>query len=52
MGLFTKKIKPLIIGVCGRSCSGKSTIIKELEEKPTMLPRIITPIITKNHHWV
>ena len=33
MGLFTKKIKPLIIGVCGRSCSGKSTIIKELEEK-------------------
>ena len=33
MGLFTRKIKPLIIGVCGRSCSGKSTIIKELEEK-------------------
>lgn len=33
MGLFSKKIKPLIIGVCGRSCSGKSTVIKELEEK-------------------
>ena len=33
MGLFTRKIKPLIIGVCGRSCSGKSTVIKELEEK-------------------
>lgn len=33
MSLFSKKIKPLIIGVCGRSCSGKSTVIKELEEK-------------------
>jgi len=33
MGIFTRKIKPLIIGVCGRSCSGKSTVIKELEEK-------------------
>jgi len=33
MGLFTRKIKPIIIGVCGRSCSGKSTVIKELEEK-------------------
>ncbi len=31
--LFSKKIKPIIIGVCGRSCSGKSTIIKELEAK-------------------
>lgn len=27
------KIKPLVIGVCGRSCSGKSTVVKELEEK-------------------
>ncbi len=26
-------MKPLIIGVCGRSCSGKSTVVKELEEK-------------------
>jgi uridine kinase len=33
MGLFSKKIKPIVIGVGGRSCSGKSTIIKELEEK-------------------
>ena len=33
MGIFSKKIKPFIIGVCGRSCSGKSTVIKELEEK-------------------
>jgi len=33
MGFFSKKIKPIIIGVCGRSCSGKSTVIKELEEK-------------------
>ncbi len=33
MGIFTRKIKPLVIGVCGRSCSGKSTVIKELEEK-------------------
>lgn len=33
MGLFSKKIKPVIIGVCGRSCSGKSTVVKELEEK-------------------
>src|SRR3989344_164183 len=33
MRFFSKKIKPLIIGVCGRSCSGKSTVIKELEEK-------------------
>ena len=33
MRLFSKKIKPRIIGVCGRSCSGKSTVIKELEEK-------------------
>lgn len=33
MEIFTKKIKPLVIGVCGRSCSGKSTVIKELEEK-------------------
>lgn len=33
MKIFTKKINPTIIGVCGRSCSGKTTIIKELEEK-------------------
>ncbi len=33
MGLFSKKLKPIIIGVCGRSCSGKSTVVKELEEK-------------------
>ena len=33
MGFFSKKIKPIIIGVCGRSCSGKSTVIKELEER-------------------
>lgn len=33
MGLFSKKMKPIIIGVGGRSCSGKSTVIKELEEK-------------------
>ena len=32
MGLFSKN-KPLIIGVSGRSCSGKSTVVKELEEK-------------------
>ena len=33
MALFSKKIKPLIIGVGGRSCSGKSTVVKQLEEK-------------------
>ncbi len=33
MGIFSKNIKPFIIGVCGRSCSGKSTVVKELEEK-------------------
>lgn len=33
MGIFSKKLKPIIIGVCGRSCSGKSTVIKDLEEK-------------------
>lgn len=33
MRLFSKTIKPLIIGVGGRSCSGKSTVVKELEEK-------------------
>jgi uridine kinase len=27
------KKKPLIIGVCGRSCSGKSTVVEELEKK-------------------
>jgi len=33
MNLFSKKIKPVIIGVCGRSCSGKSTIVQELEQR-------------------
>lgn len=33
MGLFTKKVKPFVIGVCGRSCSGKSAVVKELEER-------------------
>jgi len=33
MGIFFKKLKPVIIGVSGRSCSGKSTVIKDLEEK-------------------
>ena len=33
MGLFSKKIKPLVIGVCGRSCSGKSTVVRGLEQK-------------------
>jgi uridine kinase len=33
MNIFTKKIKPSVIGVCGRSCSGKSTVVKELELK-------------------
>ncbi len=31
MGLLSKRIKPTIIGVCGRSCSGKSTVVRELE---------------------
>lgn len=30
---FAKKEKPLIIGVCGRSCSGKSRITRKLQEK-------------------
>jgi uridine kinase len=33
MGLSSKKTKPIIIGVCGRSCSGKSTVVRELEKK-------------------
>jgi len=33
MGLLSKKIIPIIIGISGRSCSGKSTVVKELEEK-------------------
>jgi uridine kinase len=33
MGLFSRKTKPLIIGVCGRSCSGKSVITRYLEDK-------------------
>ncbi len=32
-GIITRKIKPLVIGFCGRSCSGKSTVVKELKEK-------------------
>jgi len=28
-----KKIKPLVIGVCGRSCSGKSEVTRYLEKK-------------------
>src|SRR3989344_750292 len=28
-----KKIKPVIIGIGGRSCSGKSTVVKKIEEK-------------------
>jgi uridine kinase len=33
MNIFTKKIKPIIIGVCGRSCSGKSVVTREIEKK-------------------
>lgn len=33
MDIPINRIRPFIIGVGGRSCSGKSTIIKELEEK-------------------
>ena len=33
MGIFMRKLKPLVVGVCGRSCSGKSTIVEALEEK-------------------
>jgi len=33
MGFFSKQLKPLVIGVGGRSCSGKSTVVKELEAK-------------------
>jgi uridine kinase len=33
MGLFSKKVKPFIIGVCGRSCSGKSTVVETLEKE-------------------
>ncbi|MBU4069406.1 MAG: AAA family ATPase, partial [Nanoarchaeota archaeon] len=33
MGLFLKKTKPIVIGISGRSCSGKSAVVKELEEK-------------------
>jgi len=33
MGVFTKKIKPVVIGVCGRSCSGKSEVTRYLEKK-------------------
>ena len=35
MKLLSKKVTPLIIGVCGRSCSGKSTVVMELEERYT-----------------
>lgn len=30
---FKEKTKPIVIGVSGRSCSGKSTVVKKLEEK-------------------
>jgi len=33
MKMFSKKVKPIVVGVCGRSCSGKSTVIKSLEGK-------------------
>lgn len=33
MELVSRAIKPVIIGVCGRSCSGKSTAVKEIEAK-------------------
>jgi len=33
MSLFDKKIKPIVIGICGRSCSGKSRIARKLVEK-------------------
>jgi uridine kinase len=33
MKFLPKKTKPLIIGIGGRSCSGKSTVVKALEEK-------------------
>jgi len=33
MGLFSKKIIPHIIGVGGRSCSGKSAVTKGIEQK-------------------
>jgi len=35
MKLLSKKVTPLIIGVCGRSCSGKSTVVMELVERYT-----------------
>lgn len=33
MRLFTKKVKPLVVGVCGRSCSGKSEVTRYLEKR-------------------
>lgn len=33
MKIFSKKLKPQIIGVCGRSCSGKSDVTRFLEKK-------------------
>ncbi|HIH25849.1 hypothetical protein J4476_04850 [Candidatus Woesearchaeota archaeon] len=33
MVISRKNEKPIVIGVCGRSCSGKSTVVNELEEK-------------------
>ena len=33
INLFSKKAKPLIIGICGRSCSGKYSVIREIEKK-------------------
>ena len=33
MGLFSKKIKLFVMGICGRSCSGKSEATRYLEKK-------------------
>jgi len=30
--LFTKIVKPVIIGICGRSCSGKSEVTRDIEK--------------------
>jgi len=31
--MSSSNLRPFIVGVCGRSCSGKSTVVKELEKK-------------------
>jgi uridine kinase len=33
MKIPSQNKKPIVIGVCGRSCSGKSTVVKALESK-------------------